>query len=310
MKFDTPATTNPIDQLKVVGKPIDRIDGPLKTTGTAPYAYERHDVVAEPGLWLCRRRRPSPRAGSPSMDLAAAKAAPGVLAIVTAENAGKLGKGKFNTAKLLGGPEIEHYHQADRASSSPRPSSRRAPRPQLVRVDYAPAKGAFDLAAAKRQRPSRAGMTAGPPTPRSAISTAPSPRRRSQLDATYTTPDQAHAMMEPHASIAAWEGDKLTLWTSNQMIDWGAADLAKTLGIAEGEGPPDLALSSAAASAASCSCAPMRCWRRWARARPKRPVKVALQRPLMFNNTTHRPATIQRIRIGATRGRQDHGDRA
>ena len=46
MKFDTPATTNPIDQLKVVGKPTDRIDGKLKTTGTAPYAYERHDVVA------------------------------------------------------------------------------------------------------------------------------------------------------------------------------------------------------------------------------------------------------------------------
>ena len=38
-------------------------------------------------------------------------------------------------------------------------------------------------------------------------------------------------MMEPHASIAAWEGDKLTLWTSNQMIDWGSGDVAKTLGI-------------------------------------------------------------------------------
>ena len=38
-------------------------------------------------------------------------------------------------------------------------------------------------------------------------------------------------MMEPHASIAAWEGDKLTLWTSNQMIDWGRGDMAKTLGI-------------------------------------------------------------------------------
>ena len=48
MKFDTPATTNPIDQLKVVGQPLDRIDGPLKTTGTAPYAYDRHDVVANP----------------------------------------------------------------------------------------------------------------------------------------------------------------------------------------------------------------------------------------------------------------------
>ena len=45
MKFDTPATVNPIDQLKVVGKATDRIDGKFKTTGTAPYAYERHDVV-------------------------------------------------------------------------------------------------------------------------------------------------------------------------------------------------------------------------------------------------------------------------
>ncbi len=46
MKFDTPATTNAIDQMKVVGKPLDRVDGKPKTTGTAPYAYERHDVVA------------------------------------------------------------------------------------------------------------------------------------------------------------------------------------------------------------------------------------------------------------------------
>ena len=45
MKFDKPATTNPIDRGKVIGKPTDRIDGPLKTTGTAPYAYERHDVA-------------------------------------------------------------------------------------------------------------------------------------------------------------------------------------------------------------------------------------------------------------------------
>ena len=111
MKFDNPATTNPIDQLKVVGQPVDRIDGPLKTTGTAPYAYDRHDVVANQaygyilGSAIAKGR-------IVSMDLATAKAAPGVLAIVTAQNAGKLGKGKFNTARLLGGPEIQHYHQA------------------------------------------------------------------------------------------------------------------------------------------------------------------------------------------------------
>ena len=42
MKFDTPATTNPIDQLKIVGQPVHRIDGELKTTGRAMYAYEWH----------------------------------------------------------------------------------------------------------------------------------------------------------------------------------------------------------------------------------------------------------------------------
>jgi xanthine dehydrogenase YagR molybdenum-binding subunit len=53
-----------------------------------------------------------------------------------------------------------------------------------------------------------------------------------KLDATYTTPDQSHAMMEPHASIAAWERRQAHgLYTSNQMINWGKKDLAKTLGI-------------------------------------------------------------------------------
>src|SRR5215207_3828139 len=98
MRFDTPATTNPIDQLKVIGKPTDRIDGPLKTTGTAPYAYEHHDLRPAAaygyivGSAIAKGR-------IASMDLSKAKSAPGVLAIVTAENAGELGKGQRNTAK-------------------------------------------------------------------------------------------------------------------------------------------------------------------------------------------------------------------
>src|SRR4051812_99068 len=134
MKFDTPATTNPIDQLKVVGKPTDRIEGPLKTTGRAPYAYEHHDVaprqaygyIVGSGIAKGRIR---------SIDVAAAKAAPGVLAIVTAENAGKLGKGKLNTATLLGGPEIEHYHQAIAVVVAETFEQARAAA-QLIRVDY------------------------------------------------------------------------------------------------------------------------------------------------------------------------------
>src|SRR6476646_2060234 len=141
MRFDTPATTNPIDQLKVVGTPTDRIDGPLKTTGTAPYAYDRHDVVPNQaygyvvGAAVAKGR-------IASMDLKDAKAAPGVLAIVTAENAGKLGKGKFNTAKLLGGPEIDHYHQAIAIVVAASFEQARAAA-ELIRIDYARAQGVF-----------------------------------------------------------------------------------------------------------------------------------------------------------------------
>jgi xanthine dehydrogenase YagR molybdenum-binding subunit len=147
MRFDTPATGDPIDQLKVVGRPVDRVDGPLKTTGTAPYANDRHDVLSKQahgyvvGSAIAKGR-------IVSMDLSTARAAPGVLAIVTAENAGKLGKGTFNTAHLLGGPEIQHYHQAIAVVVAETFEQARAAG-HLVRVEYARTQGSFDLAAAK-----------------------------------------------------------------------------------------------------------------------------------------------------------------
>ena len=101
---------------------------------------------------------------------------------------------------------------------------------QRVQVKYARSPGAFDLEAARGSaKPQR--VTGGPADTAvgdfaGAFASAPV-----KLDATYTTPDQAHAMMEPFASIAAWEGDKLTLWTANQMINWARRDMALTLGI-------------------------------------------------------------------------------
>ena len=105
-------------------------------------------------------------------------------------------------------------------------------------------------------------------------------------------------MMEPFATIAAWEGDKLTVWTSNQMINWGKRALASILGIEAdnvrvdspyvggGFGGKLFIRADAVMAALGAKAA-------------KRPVKIAMQRPLMFNNSTHRPATIQRVRLGA-----------
>lgn len=297
MKFDTPATTNPIDQLKVIGKPTNRIDGPAKTTGTAPYAYERHDVAANQaygyvvGSAIAKGR-------ITSMNLAAARKAPGVLGIVTADSAGALGKGKNNTAKLLGGPQIEHYHQAVALVVAETFEQARAAA-ALVQVQYSRGVGSYDLEASL----DKASKPEGDDNDDTAIGDFEGAFASADvtLDARYTTPDQSHAMMEPHASIASWEGDKLTLWTSNQMIAWSVDDVAKTLVmpkenvrlvspyIGGGFGGKLFVRTDALLAALGAKAF-------------GRPVKVTLSRPQIFNNTTHRPATIQRLRIGADKG--------
>ena len=300
MKFDTPATTNPIDRLTVVGKATDRIDGRLKTTGTAPYAYEHSRDLANPAYGFILGSAIA-KGRIATMDLSAARAAPGVLAIVTAKEAGKLGKGKFNTVALLGGPDVDHYHQAIAVVVAETFEQARAAS-ALIAVAYAPGPGRFDLDEALKTAPLVGGSSGDG-------SSAPAEDRVGQfeqafaaapvkLDASYSTPDQSHMMMEPFASIAAWDGDELTLWTSNQMIDWGRTDLAKTLDMPKekihfmspfvgGGFGGKLWLRADAVMAALGARA------------TGRTVKVAMTRPMMPNNSTHRPATQQRIRLGA-----------
>jgi xanthine dehydrogenase YagR molybdenum-binding subunit len=298
MKFETPAATNPIDRMKVVGRAKSRIDGPLKTTGLAPYAYEHHREIENVaygyvvGAAVAKGR-------INAVDTVIAKAAPGVIAILTAADVGKLGKGKYNTVKLLAGPDVDHYHQAVAVVVAETFEQARAAA-GLVRVDYARTKGRFDLDAALKtapltdaDKPSKGEDRVG--EFETAFASAPV-----KLDAEYTTPDHSHAMMEPFASIASWDGDALTVWTSNQMIDWGRTDLATTLNMPKekvtflspyvggGFGGKLFLRSDAVLAALGAKAA-------------GRPVKLAMSRPFMANNTTHRPATRQRIRIGAAK---------
>ncbi|AXW98646.2 aldehyde oxidoreductase molybdenum-binding subunit PaoC [Cronobacter sakazakii] len=293
MKFEKPATENPIDQQKVVGRPRDRIDGPLKTSGQATYAYEWHDEAPNAayghvvGSAIAKGR-------IVAMNIQAAQQAPGVLAVVTAENAALPGKGDMNAATLLGGPDIEHYHQAIALVVAETFEQARAAA-GLITVEYEEAPGHYDLA---EEKPS---VTTPPEdTPDKIVGDFNSAFESAavQLDATYTTPDQSHMAMEPHASMATWEGDKLTLWTSSQMINWWRGDLAKTLGIpvenirvrspfiGGGFGSKLFLRSDAVLATLGARATQL-------------PVKVMLPRPFIPNNTTHRPATIQRVRIGA-----------
>ena len=302
MKFDTPATTNPIDQLKVVGRPHDRIDGPKKTTGTAPYAYERHDVVANQAYGYVIGAG-IPKGRIDAMHIDEAKAAPGVLAVVTTLAVPQLPLSKMNIARLFGGAEVEHYHQAIAVVVAETFEQARAAA-MLVRTEYTQAPGRYDLAKEAAEAPVVGGSSGEGSAANgidrigdfeAAFAAAPV-----TLDAAYTTPDESHSMMEPFATIAAWDGDKVTVWTSNQMIAWGKRDVAASLDIpAEnvhmmspyiggGFGGKLFVRSDVVLAAIGARAA-------------KRPVKLALTRPMIPNNTTHRAATIQRIRIGAER---------
>jgi xanthine dehydrogenase YagR molybdenum-binding subunit len=299
MKFDTPAQANPIDNGHVIGRPLDRIDGPLKTTGRAPYAYERHDVAQNIAYgWILGTAIGKGRIER--IDIARAKSAPGVIAIVTHENAGKLGKAKAHTARRLAGPEVQHYDQAVAVVVAETFEQARSAA-QLIRVDYVRAEGRFDLADERanakkpEQKPEGQIYDTAVGNFDAAFAGA-----EVKLDETYTTPDQCHAMMEPHATIASWDGDKLNLWTSSQMIAWAVRDMRETLLI-----PRDkIHVSSPYIGGGFGS-------KLWVRAdavmaalgarAAQRPVKIALSRSQAYNNTTHRPATIQRLRIGAGR---------
>ncbi|VYU78138.1 molybdopterin-dependent oxidoreductase [Metakosakonia massiliensis] len=295
MKFNKPASDNPIDRQKVVSQPRDRIDGPLKTTGTATYAYEWHQEVENVAYGFVIGAGIA-KGTIENIDTAAARQAPGVLTILTAENVGPLGKGEMNTATLLGGPTIEHYHQAIALVVAQTFEQARAAA-GLVRVAYRREAGDYSLAAAKPHVTTPPEDTPDSVTGDFATAFAAA---EVQLDATYTTPDQSHIAMEPHASMAAWEGEKLTLWTSNQMIAWCRKELAATLQIDKenvrvyspyiGGGFGSKLFLRADALLAALGARAI-----------QRPVKVMLQRPLVANNTTHRPATIQHIRIGTDR---------
>ena len=190
MKFDKPATNNPIDGLKVVGKAVDRIEGPLKTTGTAPYAYERHDVIPNQAYGYVISSAIA-KGRIRSIDLSLANAALGVLAIVTSKTAGSMDRGEFYVDRPLAGPSVDHYHQAIGVVVAETFEQARAAA-NLVRVEYGHAAGRFDLASAKESAPVSKPAAFGPPPETfvgdfdGAFAVAPV-----KLGETYTTPTRA-----------------------------------------------------------------------------------------------------------------------
>ncbi|WP_447894626.1 aldehyde oxidoreductase molybdenum-binding subunit PaoC [Vreelandella sp. GE22] len=293
MDFNQPTDDNLFDRARLIGKPHKRIDGPLKVTGTAPYAYERHDVAKNPlvgypmGSSIAKGR-------ITHMDATAARNAEGVAAVITTLDIKELPRPESNVAKLFGGDTVEHYHQAIAVVVADTLEQARAA-VSLIEVEYEETPGEFDLDDAwKRLQDSDVVSHVGDVD--AAFDSA-----EVTLDETYHTASQSHAMMEPHATIADWtDGKHMTLWTSNQMIEWTHQALATTFEM----DPENIRLESPYIGGGFGGKLWLRVDAVLAALGSKetgRPVKVALPRSFIFNNATHRSGTVQRLRIAANK---------
>jgi xanthine dehydrogenase YagR molybdenum-binding subunit len=297
MEMNSPVGPNALDvgANGIVGKPLDRVDGRLKVTGGARYAYEMqqgdntlYGFVVEASIAKGKIK---------SIDTRAAEKSPGVVFVLTHRNAPEQGTGNHREAHpVLTGPEVTRYGEPVAFVVAESFEQARAAA-YLVDVKYDRAAGKYalrnNLDRARVPRPddgqpadSAVGDFAG------AFAGAPV-----QIDVTYTTPLQSHAMMEPHATLAMWDGDKLILHTANQMLNQGQKVIATTLKIPlenvrlispfiGGGFGGKLWVNADAILAAIAS------------RQLKRPVKIALTRQQIFHVTTHRSDTIQHLRLG------------
>jgi xanthine dehydrogenase YagR molybdenum-binding subunit len=298
MEMDRPIGTNALDVGDgVVGKPLDRVDGRAKVTGRARYAYEVQQGPAVAYGYVVEASVGKGRITF--IDTDAAERAPGVVLVLTYRNAPEQGTGNHHEAHpVLTSPEVSYYGQPVAFVVAETFEQARAAA-YLVRVTYDRSPGKYTLRDGIDQ--ARAPQGGGSP-PDSAVGDfagafAAAPV---QLDVTYTTPLQSHAMMEPHATQASWDGDKLILHTANQMLNQGQAAIARTLKMPLenvrlvspyiGGGFGAKLWVNADATLAAIAARQL-----------KRPVKTALTRQQVFHVTTHRSDTVQRVRLGTDR---------
>jgi xanthine dehydrogenase YagR molybdenum-binding subunit len=290
-----------------IGKPLERVDGRAKVTGAARYAAE-HDqpnqayaVIAGSTIGLGRIT---------SVEDEAAAALPGVLAILSHKNAPRLEYREHRTGIDPAIGERLHVLQDDKVRFFGQPvavviaetieQARHAAsllkihyeqQTPVVRIDAPEAAAVVPEAALKGSGRIQADRVRGDAD--AAFAAAPV-----RIDAQYGIARENHNPMEPHATIAAWKGDRLTLWSKSQFVVAEAAEIAAIFGLPEDH---VLVISPYVGGAFGTS---LRTWPHVALAalaarHVERPVKLVLTRRQMFHSTGHRPRSLQRIALGA-----------
>ncbi len=291
---------------RYIGKEMSRVDGVAKVTGKAKYAAEfRVPNLAYGFIVLGSVARGTIKA----IDTREAESAGGVIRVFTHLNAPKLGpKASTEYAPPQNSRQQDKSFralQSDRIFFNAQPvalvvaetyeQARYAAR--LVKVSYNAEKHETDTEAVRGR--ARVPSQGPPPKPRGnpeeAMKTAPV-----KVEAEYRIPIEHHNPMEPHAAVAVWEGDRLTIFDKTQEVYGVRRHLAALFNVPE---ESVQVISPYVGGAFGSSLRPnyYPSLTAMAARELKRPVKVVYTRTQMFTGHGHRPYTIQKIALGAER---------
>ncbi|MGW0762147.1 xanthine dehydrogenase family protein molybdopterin-binding subunit [Streptomyces sp. NPDC002814] len=281
----------------IVGAGLDRVDAPLKVTGSAHYPND----FSLPGMVHAALVRSTIAAGRiTGIDVSQALAVPGVLDVITHLTAPRLERGPMT---LLGGSppaplqddRVLHYgqHIGIVVAQSPEQARHAA---GLVRVEYETGKAVLDM------DDPRAEIVENPwglDTERGDVN-AGFAQSDVVVEGTYTTPDNTNNPLGLMATLASWHGDALTVHDSTQWPHNVRTSLATVFKV------PESGIRVLAPFVGGGFGAGLRVWSHviltvLAARQMKRPVKLVLTRPEMFTSVGHRPNSVQQIKIGATR---------
>jgi xanthine dehydrogenase YagR molybdenum-binding subunit len=281
---------------RILGAPVDRIEGGEKVQGQARYAVE---YPLEGAAHVVLVTAPVAKGTIRAVDASEALALEGVLAVLTHEDAPELAETDGELG-ILQSPRIAYRGQlVGIVVAESLETARQAER--LVRLDIDVEEHDVVLRAdhPALYKPETVNPGFATDTEDGDVGTALA-GAAIVVDETYTTPTEHNNPMEPHATTAVWEGDRLTLYDSNQGAFQYQQTVAKRLGLEPGKvrvvaphvgggfgskGTPRPHVIAAAIAARQVG----------------RPVKLALTRQQMFTLTGYRTPTIQRLRLGADR---------
>lgn len=278
----------------------ERYDGRAKVTGKATYAAEF--PVTAPAYALIVQST-IPNGSLAAIDQTAASRAPGVLRIMTPFNAPKLPAPKIEppaSRHITVLQETDIWYNGQPIAVVIAASLEQARyAAKLLKISYRqqPAKLGFAGRLAEARAPKRPGRE--PADSARGDIAASLAKSTVKVEETYTTPIQNHNPMEPHATIAWWQGDKLNLYDSTQYITGCKMTAAKTLGIpvdnvhvqcpytGGGFGSKGSTWSHVILCAMAAKLV-------------NKPMKLVLDRTQMFGPVGARPCTVQAIKLGAT----------